>query len=92
MLLLILPSVGIIVVILPLIGLKYNIIRRLKCIGLRYKVWESKEDEEVGYLLVFVLVNKAVSVIFWSYLNRLKAGNRLNRVIFDKSYLAITIS
>jgi hypothetical protein len=38
MLLLILPSIGIIVVILPLIGLKYNIIRRLKYIGLGYKV------------------------------------------------------
>jgi hypothetical protein len=69
MLLLMLPSIGIIVVILPLIGLKHNIMRRLKYMGLGYKVWESKEDEEVGYLLVFVLVNKAVSVIFWSYLN-----------------------
>ena len=37
--------------------------------GLRYKVWESKEDKEVRYLLVFILVNKAVSVIFWSYFN-----------------------
>ena len=69
MLLLILLSVGIIVVILPLIGLKYNIIRRLNYIGLRYKVWESKEDKEVRYLLVFILVDKAVSVIFRSYLN-----------------------
>ena len=92
MLLLILPSIGIIVVILPLISLKYNIIRRLKYIGLRYKVWESKEDEEVRYPLVFILVNKAVSVTFRSYLNQLKAGNGLNRVIFNKSYLAITIS
>ena len=87
-----LPSVGIIVVILPLIGLKHNIMRRLKCIGLGYKVWESKKDEEVRCPLVFVLVNKAVSVTFRSYLNRLKARNRLNRVIFNKSYLAITIS
>ena len=92
MLLLILPNIGITVVILPLIGLKHNIMRRLNCIGLRYKVQESKEDEEVRCLLVFVLVNKAVSVTFQSYLNQLKAGNRLNRVIFNKSYLAITIS
>ena len=63
-LLLILPSIGITVVILPLISLKHNIIRRLKYMGLRYKVWESKEDKEVRYLLVFILVNKAVSVIF----------------------------
>ena len=33
-----LPSIGIIVVILPLIGLKHNIIRRLNYMGLRYKV------------------------------------------------------
>ena len=92
MLPLILPSIGIIVVMLPLIGLKYNIIQRLNYIGLRYKVWECTEDKEVRYPLVFVLVNKAVSVTFYSYLNRLKAGNRLNRVIFNKSYLAITIS
>ena len=92
MLLLILPSIGTTVVILPLIGLKHNIMRRLKYMGLGYKVQESKEDEEVRYPLVFILVNKAVSVTFQSYLNRLKAGNRLNRVIFDKSYLVITIS
>ena len=92
MLLLILPSVGIIVVILPLISLKYNIIQQLKYIGLRYKVQESKEDKEVRYLLVFILVNKVVSITFQSYLNQLKARNRLNRVIFDKSYLAITAS
>ena len=55
-------------------------------------MWESKKDEEVRYPLIFILVNKAVSVIFQSYLNQLKARNRLNRVIFDKSYLAITIS
>ena len=69
MLLLMLPSIGIIVVILPLIGLKHNIIRRLNYIGLRYKVWEYIEDKEVRYPLVFVSVNKAVSVIFHSYLN-----------------------
>ena len=50
------------------------------------------EDEEVRCLLVFVLVNKAVSPTFYLYVNQLEAGNRLNRVIFDKSYLAITIS
>ena len=64
MLLSILPSIGTIVVILPLISLKHNIMRWLKYMGLRYKVWESKEDKEVKYLLVFILVNKAVSVIF----------------------------
>ena len=69
MLLLILPSIGIIVVILPLISLKYNIIRRLNYIGLRYKVWECTEDEEVRYLLVFVSVNKAVSSTFYLYIN-----------------------
>ena len=69
MLLLILPNIGIIVVILPLISLKYNIIRRLNCIGLRYKVWEYIEDKEVGCPLVFILVNKAVSLIFYLYFN-----------------------
>jgi superfamily II DNA helicase RecQ len=92
MLLLILPSIGIIVVILPLISLKHNIMRRLNYIGLRYKVWEYTEDKEVRYPLVFVLVNKAVSPIFYLYVNQLKARNRLNRVIFDKSHLVITVS
>ena len=69
MLPLILPSIGTIVVILPLIGLKYNIMRQLNYIGLRYKVWEYTEDKEVRYLLVFVSVNKAVSLTFRLYLN-----------------------
>jgi superfamily II DNA helicase RecQ len=87
-----LPSVGTTVVILPLIGLKHDMMRRLECMGLGYKVWESKEDEEVGCPLVFVSVDKAVSVTFRSYLNRLEAGNGLDRVIFDESHLAITAS
>ena len=91
MLLLILSSIGIIIVILPLISLKHNIIQWLKYIGLRYKVQKSKKVKKVKYLLVFVLVNKTVSIIFQSYFNQLKAKNRLNRVIFNKSYLAITI-
>ena len=41
MLLLILPSAGTTVVILPLIGLKHNIIRWLKCIG-------RSEERRVG--------------------------------------------
>jgi hypothetical protein len=69
MLLLILPSIGTIVVMLPLIGLKHNIIWRLNYIGLRYKVWEYIEDKEVRCPLVFILVNKAVSLIFRLYLN-----------------------
>jgi len=39
MLLLMLLSAGMTVVILPLISLKHNIMRRLNYIGLRYKVW-----------------------------------------------------
>ena len=69
MLPLILPSIGIIVVILPLIGLKHNIIWRLNYIGLRYKVWEYTEDKEVRYPLVFISVNKAVGLIFYLYFN-----------------------
>ena len=92
MLLLILPNIGIIVVILPLISLKQDIIWWLNYIGLRYKVQESREDKEFRYLLVFILVNKVVSPTFRLYLNQLKARNRLNRVIFNKSYLAVTIS
>ena len=69
MLLLILPNIGTIVVILPLISLKQDIIRRLNYIGLGYKVWESREDKEFRYPLVFISVNKAVSPIFRSYLN-----------------------
>jgi superfamily II DNA helicase RecQ len=69
MLLSILPSIGITVVILPLISLKHNIIWRLNCIGLRYKVWECIKDKEVRYPLVFVLVNKAVSPTFYLYIN-----------------------
>ena len=88
----ILPSVGTTVVILPLIGLKHDIMRRLNYMGLRYKVWECTEDEEVGCPLVFVLVDKAVSLTFRLYLNRLEAGNGLDRVIFDKSHLALTTS
>ena len=88
----ILPSVGTTVVMLPLIGLKHDMIRRLDCMGLGYKVWECTEDEEVGCPLVFVSVDKAVGLTFRLYLNRLEAGNGLDRVIFDESHLAITAS
>ena len=87
-----LPSAGMIVVILPLTSLKHDIIYCLNCIGLRHKVWERIEDKAFRCPLVFILVNKAVSCLFCSYLNYLKARNALNRVVFNKSYLAITAS
>jgi len=59
-----LPSAGTMVVILPLISLKHDMMRQLDCMGLGYKVWECTEDEEVGCPLVFVSVDKAVSVTF----------------------------
>jgi len=92
MLLLILPSAGIIVVILPLTSLKYDIMCCLNYIGLRHKVWERTEDKVFRCPLVFILVNKAISCLFSSYLNCLKARNMLNRVVFNKSYLTITTS
>ena len=64
MLLSMLPSAGTMVVILPLISLKHDMMRQLDCMGLGYKVWECTEDEEVGCPLVFVSVDKAVSVTF----------------------------
>ena len=90
-----LRGAGTTVVIVPLIGLKQDLIRRCEEMRLGYKVWVAREEEGgriVGCALVLVSAEEAVSKAFLKYLNRLEAGNALDRVVFDKSHLVLTAS
>ena len=94
----ILPSrllgAGITVVILPLVALRHNMIRRCEQLGLQFRIWDKNQSEHdnFGYPLLFIPVECAVKRQFRGYLGRLDSRNQVDRVVFDESHLILTAS
>jgi len=83
--------------IVLLVSLKQDLIHHCEEMRLGYKVWVvGKKEKEggrmVGCVLMLMSVKKAVSKVFLTYLNQLKAGNTLDHMFFNESHLVLTAS
>ena len=89
-----LPGAGTTVVILPLVALRQDMIRRCEQLGLEFRIWDKNqsEHEDLGCPLLFVPVESAVGGRFRKYLGRLDSRNQVDRVVFDESHLILTAS
>jgi superfamily II DNA helicase RecQ len=89
-----LPGAGTTVVILPLVALRHDMIRRCEQLGLEFRIWEKNQSEcdDFGCPLLFVPVESAVERRFRGYLGRLDSRNQVDRVVFDESHLILTAS
>ena len=89
-----LPGAGTTVVILPLVALRHDMIRRCELLGLEFRIWDKNqsEHEDLGCPLLFVPVESAVGRRFRGYLGRLDSRNQVDRVVFDESHLILTAS
>ncbi|CAO3682565.1 unnamed protein product [Umbelopsis ramanniana] len=87
-----LPSAGTTVVILPLVVLKAEMMRRADEHRVNAHDWQaySNPDHLHGCPLIFVAVEQAVQPGFQAFLNRLHFSNQLDRVVFDECHLIIT--
>ena len=89
-----LPQAATTVVILPLVALKQDMVRRCQLAKIAHSVWDPHGDFQhyIGTPLLFVSVESAVRPKFRRFLGQLDASQGLDRVIFDESHLAITAS
>lgn len=82
------------VVIVPLVALKADMVRRCEEAGLDFAVWNRTQDR-MGYIgtpLMFVSIEQAVRSLFRAFLGQLDATEGLDRVVFDEAHLVLTAS
>jgi len=87
-----LPGAGTTVLIVPLVALKQDTVRRCEVMGIECRVWSYEDRYGIGNALVIASLDQAVSVTFQSFLHRLDAAGQLNSVVFDESHLILTAS
>ncbi|KAJ9654637.1 hypothetical protein H2201_008965 [Coniosporium apollinis] len=83
-----LPDAGVTVLVVPLVSLRGDLLRRLRELGIDHLVWLPGETREAG--LVLVTVEAASTGEFMAYGQRLVAGQRLDRIVVDECHLTVT--
>ena len=89
-----LPQAGTTVVVVPLVALKSDLVRRCWDAGVQYSVWDAHghSDRYVGAPLLFVSAEQAVREPFRRFVGQLDANRQLDRVVFDECHLILTAS
>jgi len=87
MLLYTLPEAGIIVLVVPLISLYIDMLRRVRELKIDYLEWQPGERREAA--LVLVSAEAALSKDFIKYARRLIVKQKLDRIVIDECYLTM---
>ena len=83
-----LPEAGITVLVVPLISLRLDLIRRLDALGINYLVWQPGERREAA--LILVTVEAASRADFLTFAQSLVAQQKLDRIVLDECHLTLT--
>ncbi|KAL2350398.1 P-loop containing nucleoside triphosphate hydrolase protein, partial [Cryomyces antarcticus] len=85
-----LPDSGVTVLVVPLVSLRGDLLRRLGELGVDHLVWRPGEQRDAS--LVLVTVEAACTRDFVSYAQRLVATQLLDWIVVDESHLTVTAS
>lgn len=83
-----LPDSGITILVVPLVSLRVDLIRRLQALKMDYLVWSPGERREAQ--LIFVTVEAASTKDFMNYARTLVNQQKLDRVVIDECHLTVT--
>ncbi|KAM0714674.1 hypothetical protein Q7P37_003053 [Cladosporium fusiforme] len=83
-----LPDAGITVLVVPLVSLYGDMLRRLKEMSIDHLEWHPGESREAA--LVLVSAEAASSKDFIKYARRLIAEQKLDRIVIDECHLTVT--
>lgn len=86
----ILPDAKVTIVILPLVSLRGDLLRRVRELGLDHMVW--RPGEACDARLVFATVEAASTPTFLAYAHGLAATRSLGRIVIDEAHLTVTTS
>ena len=88
-----LPAAATTVVIVPLVALKADLVRRCHNANIAYSIWDPHRDQaSEGTPLLFVSADHAVREPFQRHLGLLDAGRQLDRIVIDECHLILTAS
>jgi superfamily II DNA helicase RecQ len=76
------------IVVVPLIALRGDMMRRCKRLGITCAAWESRHPAD-GAAVVLVTPESAVSEGFATFLNRLRATQQLDRIVIDECHVVL---
>ena len=83
-----LPDAGITILIVPLVSLRCDLLRRLKELRIEHLQWFPGERREAA--LVLVSVEAASTKDFLTYARMLINQQKLDRIVFEESHLTVT--
>lgn len=89
-----LRGAGTTVLLIPLVALRQDLVRRCADLRVQFAVWERDTDEDryLGCPLLLVSLEAASSPRFRAFLARMDARESLDRIIFDEAHLVLTAS
>jgi superfamily II DNA helicase RecQ len=79
---------GTTVVVVPLIALRGDMMRRCKKLGISCAAWESRRPPDAA-AVVLVTPESAVGEEFATFLNRLRATRQLDRIVVDECHIVL---
>lgn len=86
----VLPDAGITILILPLISLRGDLLRRVRELAIDHWIWTPDETRTAP--LVFVSVEAAGTKAFRAYAYKLAAMGNLGRIVLDEAHFTVTAS
>jgi hypothetical protein len=85
-----LPDAGITILILPLVSLRGDLLRRVRELAIDHWIWTPHETRTAP--LVFVSAEAAGTKAFRAYAYKLAAKGELERIVLDEAHFTITTS
>jgi superfamily II DNA helicase RecQ len=79
---------GTTVVIVPLISLRADVVRRCHELSISCRVWNARQPAD-GAKIVLVTPKGAVTSAFANFLNQLRTIRQLDQIILDECYLIL---
>ena len=76
------------IVIVSLIALKQNLKRRYEKMSIRCVEWNSQKFFDTASI-VLVTSKFAIRNKFWTFINRLRATQQLNRIVIDECHVML---